>query len=74
MREARAHDSFTHPDMKDLGELSPEKEGLSLAENTVLENVVWRKLDRWTIPLCTSFFLLAFLVCLYAQFQAQYVQ
>jgi hypothetical protein len=48
-------------DMKDHGELTPEEEGLSQAERAALEGIVWRKLDRWILPLCTSFFLLAFL-------------
>ena len=49
-------------DMKDPGELTPEEEGLSQAERAALEGIVWRKLDRWILPLCTSFFLLASLV------------
>ena len=59
------HSSTSH-DMKDLGELKPVESGLkpSQAEDSVIEGVVWRKLDRWILPLCTSFFLLAFLVCL----------
>lgn len=48
--------------MKDLGELKPEEDGFLQAEHAALEAVVWRKLDRWILPLCTSFFLLAFLV------------
>ena len=52
------------PDMKDASELTPAEESLSQAERDALEGIVWRKLDRWILPLCTSFFLLAFLVCL----------
>ena len=58
------HYSSALHDMKDPGERSPAEETLSHAERAALEGIVWRKLDRWILPLCTSFFLLAFLVCL----------
>ena len=48
--------------MNDVAELKQEE--LSQAERAALEGIVWRKLDRWILPLCTSFFFLSFLVCL----------
>ena len=52
----------TSYDMNDVAELKQEE--LSQAERAGLEGIVWRKLDRWILPLCTSFFFLSFLVCL----------
>ena len=43
-------------DIKDLGEL--KEKGLSQDELVPLDGTVWRKLDRWILPLLTSFFLL----------------
>ena len=57
-------DSAALHDMKDAGELTPAEEAMSQAERDALEGVVWKKLDRWILPVCTGFFLLAFLVCL----------
>ncbi|KAG9311746.1 major facilitator superfamily domain-containing protein [Chiua virens] len=49
-------------DIKDLDELGPDSSfEWSSSERADLEAVVWRKLDRWILPLCTGFFLLAFL-------------
>ena len=46
--------------MDDLGDV---KDGeLPLAEHTALDGIVWRKLDRRLIPLCTGWFILAVLV------------
>ncbi|KAF8553825.1 MFS general substrate transporter [Imleria badia] len=55
------HNSSASHDIKDLGELKSAGEGSSQADRAALEGIVWRKLDRWILPLCTSFFLLAFL-------------
>ena len=53
--------------MNDLGEPKPTEKGVEAlqAEGATPERVVWRKFDARLLPLCTSFFLLAFLVCLY---------
>lgn len=36
-------------------------EGISDEDKIRLEGVVWRKLDRWVLPVCTIFYLLSFL-------------
>ncbi|KAG2137678.1 major facilitator superfamily domain-containing protein [Suillus cothurnatus] len=36
-------------------------EEISDAEEVLLERTVWRKLDRWVLPICTIFYLLSFL-------------
>ena len=54
------HYSPALQDTKDLDELKPTREESGRA---ALERIVWRKLDAWILPLCTSFFFLAFLVC-----------
>ena len=48
-------------DTKDLSEL--EEEETSQDERVALDVTVWRKLDRWVLPLCTGFFLLVAVVC-----------
>lgn len=68
------HYSSAVHDTKDLSELKPAEEELSQDELAVLEGRVWRKLDTRVLPLCTGFFLLAFLVCLWTWFQARYTQ
>jgi len=35
---------------------------MSVAERERLEGIVWRKLDRWVLPIATIFYLLSFLV------------
>lgn len=62
------HYSSNQYDMKN-SELKPAEDGLSQAERAALEGIVWRKLDTWILPLCTGFFLLAFLVCLWTRSQ-----
>ncbi|KAN0085884.1 Major facilitator superfamily domain containing protein [Tylopilus felleus] len=52
------HYSPALQDTKDLDELKPTREESGRA---ALERIVWRKLDAWILPLCTSFFFLAFL-------------
>lgn len=47
--------------VKELDELKDN--GFSEAERIALEGSVWRKLDRWVLPVCTIFYLLSFLVC-----------
>ena len=38
--------------------LNKAEEELSQDERVTLDRTVWRKLDRWILPLLTSFFLL----------------
>ncbi|KAF8844459.1 MFS general substrate transporter [Paxillus ammoniavirescens] len=45
--------------MQEIDELKEEE--LSHAEHLVLEETVWRKLDKWVLPICTIFYLLSFL-------------
>lgn len=47
--------------VKELDELKDND--FSKPERIALEGSVWRKLDRWVLPICTIFYLLSFLVC-----------
>ncbi|KAH7922094.1 MFS general substrate transporter [Leucogyrophana mollusca] len=51
--------SPTPDHMKDVDELNDDE--FSDAEQALLEGTVWRKLDRWVLPVCTMFYLLSFL-------------
>ncbi|KAH7913734.1 major facilitator superfamily domain-containing protein [Hygrophoropsis aurantiaca] len=51
--------SPTPDHMKNVDDLNDDD--FSEAEHTVLERTVWRKLDRWVLPICTIFYLLSFL-------------
>lgn len=42
----------------DMDGLNKAEEELSQDERVTLDRTVWRKLDRWILPLLTSFFLL----------------
>ncbi|KAF9227690.1 MFS general substrate transporter [Gyrodon lividus] len=53
------HGSPTPGDVKALGELKEDE--FSEAEHVALEGIVWKKLDRWVLPICTIFYLLSFL-------------
>ncbi|KAG1812832.1 major facilitator superfamily domain-containing protein [Suillus subaureus] len=48
-------------DMSDTMKDVDHFEEFSDAEKTLLEGTVWRKLDRWVLPVCTIFYLLSFL-------------
>jgi len=48
-------------DIEDLSELKEEE--LTQDERVALDRTVWRKLDRWVLPLCAGFILLSSLVC-----------
>lgn len=45
---------------KNLDQLKNDE--FSETERVAFEASVWRKLDRWVLPLCTMFYLLSFLV------------
>ena len=47
----------------DINVAELKQEELSQAGRAALDGVVWRKVDRWVIPLCTTFLLLAVMVC-----------
>ncbi|KIO04117.1 hypothetical protein M404DRAFT_144063 [Pisolithus tinctorius Marx 270] len=38
----------------------PDQDDLSGQDPAILERVVWRKLDRWVLPMCTAFHLISF--------------
>lgn len=49
-------------------ELNENRDGYSEVERVALEGSVWRKLDKWVLPICIVFYLLSFLVCFPARF------
>ncbi|KAG1739003.1 major facilitator superfamily domain-containing protein [Suillus lakei] len=51
------HGSPSPDTMKDVDHC----EEISDADEALLEATVWRKLDRWVLPICTIFYLLSFL-------------
>jgi hypothetical protein len=51
-----SHRCLSSRDMNGLSDVKEEE--LSQDERVVLDGTVWRKLDRWILPLLTSFFLL----------------
>ena len=53
---------------KELDELKNDE--FSEAEHVAFEGSVWRKLDRWVLPMCTIICLLSFLVCFASRFAA----
>ncbi|KIJ69309.1 hypothetical protein HYDPIDRAFT_105905 [Hydnomerulius pinastri MD-312] len=53
------HGSPSPDHMKELDALKDEE--FSEEERVALEGTVWRKLDRWVLPICTIFYLLSFL-------------
>lgn len=53
--------SHTPHDINDLGKL--EEREFQPTEQTVLDSIVWRKLDTWVLPLCTGMFILSILAC-----------
>lgn len=57
MMEDTLHISPSSDTTKDVDHF----EELSDAEEVLLERTVWRKLDRWVLPICTIFYLLSFL-------------
>lgn len=61
----KPEDSRGSPSLDRVGKKLEKRtaDELSGAERVALEQVVWRKLDRWILPLCTIFHLLSFLVC-----------
>ncbi|KAF8559767.1 MFS general substrate transporter [Imleria badia] len=60
MSEPKASDgSPTLERSKEFDQLKNDE--FSEAERVALEGSVWRKLDRWVLPLCTIFYLLSFL-------------
>jgi hypothetical protein len=58
MMEDTLHISPSSDTTKDVDHF----EEISDAEEVLLERTVWRKLDRWVLPICTIFYLLSFLV------------
>ncbi|KAN0077099.1 Major facilitator superfamily domain containing protein [Tylopilus felleus] len=42
-------------------ELNENRDGYSEVERVALEGSVWRKLDKWVLPICIVFYLLSFL-------------
>ena len=61
-------DSSTPDRAKELDELKNDE--FSEAERVAFEGSVWRKLDKWVLPICTIFYLLSFLVCFAPRFAA----
>ncbi|KAI5993258.1 major facilitator superfamily domain-containing protein [Pisolithus albus] len=58
--ETRLSDQrFSFPEHMDPLE-KPDQDDLHEKDRAVLEGVVWRKLDRWVLPMCTAFYFLAF--------------
>jgi sugar phosphate permease len=57
MMEDTLHISPSSDTTKDVDHF----EEISDAEEVLLERTVWRKLDRWVLPICTIFYLLSFL-------------
>ena len=55
--------SHSRPTSHDMSVAKLKREELSQAGRAALDDVVWRKIDRWVIPLCTTFLLLAVVVC-----------
>jgi hypothetical protein len=62
MRDLTLHGSRSPVSLKeDVGQ-SDGQDSISDVEKAHLERIVWRKLDRWVLPVATIFYLLSFLV------------
>ncbi|OJA15235.1 hypothetical protein AZE42_07981 [Rhizopogon vesiculosus] len=60
MGDLTLHGSSLSPDsLKEVDQFDGQE--MSAAEKARLERIVWRKLDRWVLPIATIFYLLSFL-------------
>ncbi|OAX36211.1 MFS general substrate transporter [Rhizopogon vinicolor AM-OR11-026] len=59
MGDLTLHGSVSPDSLKEVDQFDGQE--MSAAEKARLEQIVWRKLDRWVLPIATIFYLLSFL-------------
>jgi hypothetical protein len=62
MEDTTLHGSQPPDSLKEVDHPSLDSQEISDVEKIQLEGIVWRKLDRWVLPIATIFYLLSFLV------------